>query len=269
MKNILGAQFLAGIAILTLTIWGPVVNLPIIPMANAQSLLFITRIPGPGGSGGGGGGGGTAAKIAGGCNAFASSGGTTSPDADTTGANFIVFSVNGDGAGTVAPANVTDSKSNSAPSLLTFYGGTGAGTRGTIIGYWTNPTVGANHNFTLSLASSFAAFCWEAWSNMLTSSVVVSGSDVGTSRTQALDTDCQTPSIIPGSGQRVLFTSAESPTITTFSIDSGFTKTGQIASGTSEGGSMASLQQASGSTLAPTWSMTHPDACAGAAFKGQ
>lgn len=216
------------------------------------------------GSAGGGGGGNPTLVIAS-CQPLGANGGTTS-SINTSGANFIVVSVFGFATG--APWAVTENKGNGAATDLTNYPQSSASD--VRISYWTNPTVGSGHTFTVTGASSFSGVCVAAYSGMVTSSVLDSGTDVGTS---SGTTTCQAGSITPSSGKKVVIAAMAGNSATaTDSIDSSYVQDGDVAlsGGVNFAGSIAHLiQTPNGSATNPTW--TSPStgiACAIAAFKG-
>jgi hypothetical protein len=90
--------------------------------------------------------------------------GGTSPNIDTTGADFIVIAMNWN-VPTGEPA-LSDNKGNGAPTKLTSQIQTNHGTR---FYYWTNPTVGAGHNFTAATGGDYGSYV-AAFSGVATSS---------------------------------------------------------------------------------------------------
>ncbi len=130
------------------------------------------------------------------CQGLGVNGGTTSP-IDTTGADFIFIGT----SGFQAPPNtdITDNKSNGNPTLLA--PSTGGATNSVIqSGYWTNPTTGTGHTFTISTSTVYVNVCVEAWSNMATSSVY----DTGTYQQANGAPGCQAGSTTPSAGTKVL-----------------------------------------------------------------
>jgi hypothetical protein len=185
--------------------------------------------------------------IASGC-AAGVNGGTVS-GLNTTGANLIVVS----SSGVAGPSPISDNKSNGTP---------GGAIRITSVSpynslfYWSAPTVGTGHNFTLSSSSSFAGFCVYAFNyggaGILDSGVTNSNVTSGT-------TTCQAGSITPsGSNKLIIAGTFLAQNNTTPSIDSGYTlsafQQGVLSTNYSSGA--AWLFQSSGTATNPTWTGT-------------
>jgi hypothetical protein len=100
------------------------------------------------------------------CGGSPDGGAFNTDDMDTTGANFIVIAV---GDQTSPGSTVADNKSNGAPTGLTAHT---AGSYGNRLYYYTVPTVGTGHHFTITptSGSSYASACVMAFANIKTSS---------------------------------------------------------------------------------------------------
>ncbi len=199
------------------------------------------------------------------CTALGTDGGTTSPAIDTSGANLLIYSIQG--FATIDTASVSDNKSNTFPTGLTEYGTGGSPGSHIRMMYLSSPTVGSGHTFTYAQGATFSSMCVEAWSNMATSSVFDSGTDNGSTTGGST---CQAGSITPSSGVRVIIASVGTTDVS-FAIDSSFTVDATApygGGGTPYGIGIASLLQVSGTTTNPTWTAANSTGCNIAAFVG-
>jgi hypothetical protein len=200
------------------------------------------------------------------CFPLGPNGGTTG-NVNTSGADFIAVSVSY--VGPPAPA-ITDNKGNGVPACLTPHSYAGAAF--SEICYWTNPTVGVGHAFTVTGASSFSGICIEPWANMKTAGVFDAGTDSGSGNTV---NTCSTGSVSPSAGNKVVLTAVTvGNAATPYTVDSSFSVDGQysFSGGVNLGQGVASLiQTPNGSAVNPTWTVSAAGftACSIAAFKGQ
>lgn len=207
--------------------------------------------------------------IAHGCYALTASGGTTGA-LTTTGANFIVAFVAwnfGDGG----DITVTDSKLNSYTSLTAYTG---------FVGYpdvrmhytAVAPTVGTGHTWTVSGSSLITpGICVQAWSGMAQPAPFDAGKESGNGG--YFITSVTVGSITPTSGPKLIITGVGPSyhTSAPFSVDSSFTNYEGVSgvSLVNWGAGIASLYQADGAAINPTWTTSDANimtACQ-AAFK--
>jgi len=216
-------------------------------------------------------GGATSALISSTCQGLGTNGGTTSA-INTTGANFIAISSTS--FITIPNTDVSDSKSNGNPTALTSSAGSGSGsTPVQRIFYWTNPTVGSGHTFTIGTSGSFSSVCVEAWSNMATSSVFDSGGTLtDTTAGMGGGTTCdQGSSVVPTSGAKVLISGISYNTTGAPTIDSGLTVDANVLIGgaSNYASGIASIRQSNGSSIRPIWTTgASAGNCNIAVFKG-
>jgi hypothetical protein len=206
------------------------------------------------------------------CHVLGTTGGTTS-SIDTSGANFIVVTTHYYGVTEAlnGPMSLTENKSNGAPTALTQYAVSAGGA--VRIYYWTNPTVGTGHTFTLDTtapagSNSYSDVCVQGYSGMATSSVFDSGTDSGAN---GGGTTCANGSITPSSGAKVVISGMVFNTAgAAASIDASMNidGQGQPGGGTNFGYGIASLIQSTGATVNSTWTTPGTSGCAIAAFKG-
>jgi hypothetical protein len=198
------------------------------------------------------------------CQSAATIDGWTTNSFNSTGGNFIVFSVTKIIGGSIT---VSDNKSNGNATLLTAQ--SGSNSTAAQIGYWQNPTTGTSHTITISGTGIYTAICVEVWSGMNTSSVydgtVQGGSGVSTT--------CAPGSLTPSSGAKVVVTGLTTGSVAagTVSIDAGFTSENVLGDGgNGQGAALAYLTQVSGTATNPTWTVPSSSfpGCTIAAFKG-
>lgn len=174
--------------------------------------------------------------------------GVTSDAINTTGANLIVVSVAWFAGGDSIV--FSDSKGNTWTPLTAITGGA------TVVGvlyYCFNPTVGSGHTFSVAQGNIelgiYPSLCVTAWSG-IASSPFDTENGIGDSSWTTINTG----SIAPSPGTLVIaglaFGSNSGGTI---SIDSGFTITDTIPTGTPFGCSMAYKIQSGVSLLNPQW----------------
>jgi hypothetical protein len=177
---------------------------------------------------------------------FTGTGPATSAAINTTGATLLVATVSQNTSG--APqVSVTDSYGNTWTSLTRQWS---ASNSGTCIYYAANPTVGADHTFTISGESStlaqFAAFSGVAAEGPFD---VQNGAVITTS-----STTIQPGSITPSQANSLIVTSVASWSNETQAVNDGFTVI--YAQTPYYGGASAYLVQAGGpAAVNPTWSI--------------
>ncbi len=175
------------------------------------------------------------------------SGGGATPPMDTTGADLLVMIVGG-----VSMTNtVSDSKSNTWNALTRYNWGTGE----CQMHYAYNATVGTNHTFTFSEASSFPGIAVLAYSGALTTSDPFD-QESGTGSQAA---SRQPGSITPGFDGALFVTANEfTNSHNAPSVDSGFTIQESLSwsSGVNVGVYAGDLVQTTAAALNPTWSWT-------------
>ncbi len=197
----------------------------------------------------------------------------TTPAIDTTGADLIVIAVSGfaNGSGFCAPgAGLSDSNSNTYTALTRQDSGLHLGSAEYAqLFYKQAPTVGAGMTFTCasSVAPSIAVVAFAG--SIATPFDQQNGSTFGTPTTTL-----NTGSVTPGNTNQLLIAAVTTGSAATYSVDSGFTISDQIAflSGNNEGLAMAYLIETSIVAQNPTFTFTaSSDASASviATFKSQ
>lgn len=172
----------------------------------------------------------------------------TSASIDTTGANILIAAVSWTTATLSGPV-ITDSKSNVWSPLCRSIGQSSAA-----LAIWVayNPTVGSGHTFTITGSTSSAAFA--AFSGASTEFVYEAEKESSTGGATSLAAGSLTPS----AANCLVITALSNRVNTTYSVDSGFTITNQIAfnSGARVGVALAYLIQTSAAAANPSWSWT-------------
>jgi hypothetical protein len=219
--------------------------------SQAQMLQVIVA------SGSSGGGGSSVALITSNCEALGANGGTTA-SFNATGGNFIVGGLIGYDTN---PPVVVDDQGNTVTTLTreAFVGDTSIQ-----LFYEQNPSsMGSGHTLSVSTTGSFAAICYTVFSGMKTSGVLDSGT---THSTHVSSGGCQPASTAPSSGNNVVI-SVVAGNGASWTINAGFTKLGNVANGSTYGGTLGYL--INGGTVQPTWTPNAGNtACTNAVFLG-
>jgi len=143
--------------------------------------------------------------------------GGTSASIDSTGATLLTLAVESYTGFPVALGNISDSKGNTWQALTARTGLSGH----LRIYYAENPTVGSGHTVTVSRSDSYTGIVFSAWSGAATSGVF----DVENGASNVFDVTSFQPGSVTASQANSLYITAlaRDSTLTTFSVDSGFT----------------------------------------------
>lgn len=166
---------------------------------------------------------------------------------DTTGANFIIVVIAGNG--NISAATLSDSKSNTWSTVTE----SNTGTSRAQLFYAFNPIVGTGHTFsTNSVASNFVSLCVASFSGVTATAFDTQSHFEG----DGSDTSIQPGSITPFGSDQLIVSALGDFTTDTISIDSSFTITDQIPSqfAVRYGCALAYLAQTGQSAVNPTWS---------------
>ena len=172
-------------------------------------------------------------------------GGTTSAAVDTTGANLIVITI---GSGT--DITITDSEGNTYTTAVARTGSTFGGRAR--IAYVYNPTTSASHTWTASGSGEAVAICVRWYSGAASSPLDQTNSSQGSGGTR------QPGSITPSEDNCLVVTGVGVFTVSTATIDSGYTVQGTLvgSSSFSWGMSLADIIQTTATATNPTWTVT-------------
>jgi hypothetical protein len=186
--------------------------------------------------------------------------GATTAAIDTTGATLLIAVI---AEATGGGATLSDSKSNTWTQLTLWNGSTPDVT----IYYVANPTVGTNHTFTISGASSFSVINASSFSGVATTTPF----DVenGLSGGGFDGTNGKPGSTTPTQDNELLIYGTAYSDATSRTVDSGFTILDQtpFTGGTNYGGGASYLIQTTAGAVNPLWNINGAGAVGIATFK--
>lgn len=170
----------------------------------------------------------------------------TTPGVTTTGANLLVVIVAYYHSGTFT--SLTDSKSNTWGQLTDY---TFSGANGVRVYYSTGPIVGTSHTFTITGSNIYPSITMSAWSGVSTAPFDKENGATGIGVSQP-------GNVAPSEDNELIITGSADSGASTYTIDSGFTITDQLAQigGLALSSAMAYIINGAGTSgvnVNPTW----------------